>query len=84
MKRNATYTESSALRTGVRIPVRRPEPPTFPSVEEQYQKAKARLITAQQEKMEAAVGFLAARAALNRWMEEVWPGQERPEAEGDV
>ena len=84
MKRNATYTESNASRTGVRIPARRPEPAAFPSVEEQYRRAKARLTAAQQEKMEASVGFLAARAALSRWMEEVWPGQDRPEAQDDV
>ena len=84
MKRNAAYTESSALRTGARIPVRRPEPAAFPSVEEQYRKAKARLTAAQQEKLEAAVGFLAAREAPSRWMEEVWPGRERPEAGDDA
>ena len=73
------YTDSSASQInvqifGVQISARRPETAAFASVEEQYRKAKARLSAAQQEKMEAAVEFMAARAALSRWMEEIWPG----------
>ncbi len=51
-------------------------PAPAPSVEERFRKARARLSIAQEERMEAGVEFLAARAALRGWMEEVWPGQE--------
>jgi hypothetical protein len=49
------------------------------SVEEQYRQAKARLAAAQQEKLEAAWEFMAARAALSRRMEEIWPGRKESE-----
>ncbi len=70
------YTDSLASQINVLPPVSFPEPAAFPSVEEQYRNAKARLSAAQQEKLEATVEFLAARAALSRWLEAVWPGQE--------
>lgn len=38
-----------------------------------YQAAKARLQTAQQEKLEAATEFLAARSALRQTLEGLWP-----------
>ncbi len=41
------------------------EPLTRPSVQERYRKARARLLAAQREKVEAANEFLAARAALH-------------------
>ncbi len=46
------------------------------SMEERYRQAKARLSAAQQERMEAGIEFLAARAALRDRMEEIWPGQD--------
>ncbi len=71
------YTNSHASQINARpLPRRPPKPPAIPSVEEQYWNAKARLAAAQQEKLEATVEFLAARAALSRWLEAVWPGQE--------
>lgn len=44
------------------------------SLEERFRQAGARLTIAQEERMKAGVEFLAARAALRGWMEEVWPG----------
>lgn len=69
------YTDSHAPQINVQVPARRPESAAFPCVEEQYRKAKARLAAAQQEKLEAAYEFMAARAALSRRMEEIWPGR---------
>ena len=71
------YTDSYASQ--ITAPTRRgrsSDPAAFPSLEEQYRKAKARLSAAQQEKMEATAAFLDARAALSRRMEEIWPGQD--------
>jgi len=45
------------------------------SLEERFRQARARLSIAQEERMEAGAEFLAARAALRGWMEEVWPGR---------
>ena len=53
------------------------------SLEERFRQAKARLSIAQEKRMEAGVEFLAARAALRGWMEEVWPGQEGEEQGGE-
>lgn len=43
------------------------------SIEANYHAAKARLQAAQQEKLEAAAEFLAARAALHQTLETFWP-----------
>lgn len=42
------------------------------SIETNYSAAKARLQAAQQEKLEAAAEFLAARAALHQTLETFW------------
>ena len=42
-------------------------------LENDFHSAKRRLQAAQQEKLEAAAAFLAARAALSRTLETVWP-----------
>ena len=54
-------------------------------LEVNYQAAKKRLQSAQQEKLEAAAEFLAARAALRQTLEVLWPspcacGDEQPSA----
>lgn len=41
--------------------------------EQRFEAAKARLLAAQQEKLEASAEFLAARAALSRTLETLWP-----------
>ncbi len=43
------------------------------ALENDYNFAKRRLKAAQQEKLEAAAEFLAARAALNQKLEALWP-----------
>ena len=50
------------------------------SLETNYDAAKARLQAAQQEKLEAAAEFLAARAALHQTLETFWPekGESAP------
>lgn len=68
------YADDYDPDVSAQVPVSRPSTPAFACVEEQYRKAKARLSAAQQEKIEAAPEFLAARAALSRWMEAIWPG----------
>ena len=48
----------------------------FAETARQYEKAKARLLAAQQEKMEAAAELMALRASLSHYLEVVWPGPE--------
>ena len=43
------------------------------ALENDYDSAKRRLQAAQQEKLEAAAEFLAARAALHQKLEALWP-----------
>lgn len=43
------------------------------NLEQNYYAAKARLQAAQQEKLEAAAEFLAARASLHQTLETFWP-----------
>ena len=43
------------------------------ALESDYHSAKLRLQAAQQEKLEAAAEFLAARAALHQKLEMLWP-----------
>ena len=45
----------------------------FTETERKFEAAKARLLAAQQEKTEATAEFLAARAALSRTLETLWP-----------
>ena len=45
------------------------------AAETNYWAAKARLESAQREKLEAATEFLAAREALSQILEAHWPGQ---------
>ncbi len=73
------YTDSHASQVNVQITARRPDPAPPASVEQQYRQAKARLAAAQQEKLEAACEFMAARAALSRRLEEIWPGRGESE-----
>ena len=47
----------------------------FAETEERLEAAKARLVAAQQEKLEAAAEFLAARAALRQALEALWPSR---------
>ena len=47
--------------------------PCLTVLETEYQAAKSRLQAAQQEKLEAAAEFLAARAALRQTLETLWP-----------
>ncbi len=53
---------------------------SFSILEKNYDAAKARLQAAQQEKLEAAAEFLAARAALHQTLETFWPekGESAP------
>lgn len=69
------FTDSHISQINVQSPARRSKPAAFSSVEERFRRAKARLSAAQQEKMEAAYEFMAARDALTHWLEEVWPVQ---------
>ena len=70
------YADDYGPKVSAQAPMSRPSAPVSVCVEERYRKAKARLAAAQQEKLEAAFEFMAARAALSRRMEEIWPGQE--------
>lgn len=69
------YVDSHVSQINVQPSAHRTKSATFSSVEERYRRAKARLSAAQQEKMEAALEFMAARDALADRMEEVWPEQ---------
>lgn len=48
---------------------------SFVETVRQYEKAKTRLLAAQQEKMEATVELVTLRASLAHYLEGVWPGQ---------
>lgn len=47
----------------------------FAEIERSFEAAKARLLVAQQEKLDAVAGFVAARAALGRKLETFWPSR---------
>lgn len=49
---------------------------SFAETARQYEKAKARLLAAQEEKMEATAELMALRASLAHYLEAAWPGQE--------
>ena len=77
------YADDHGRQTTPRLSVGRLPRPAVASAEGRCRQAKARLSAAQQESLEAGIEFLAARAALHDWLEEIWPGQEDEGPEAD-